>query len=92
MECLVKDGKDATTINGLDKYCYEHYQIYDSLQKLFKEVSKSEGSLSWRDYLTEILDPNNKEPWKMSLVDATTARTLDIVTSVAKAELNEIQI
>jgi hypothetical protein len=87
MECLVKDGKNAVNINGVGKYCYEDYQIYDSLQKLYNEVNKTEGSLSWKDYLTKTLDPNNKEPWKISLVDATTGRTLDSVAKVAKAEL-----
>jgi hypothetical protein len=91
MECLIKDGKDTVTVDGLQKYCYEHYQIYDSLQKLFKEVSNTQGSNSWRDYLAKVLDTNNKEPWKASLVDSSTGRTLDIVASVARAELNEIE-
>lgn len=91
MECLVKDGRDAITINGFNKYCYEHYQIYDSMQNLFREISKTQSSLSWKDYLKEILDTNNKESWKISLVDSTTGKTLDIVASVVKAELNQIQ-
>jgi hypothetical protein len=90
MECLVKDRKDAVTINGVSKYCYEHYQIYDSLQKLFKEVFQTDGSLSWKDYLTQILDVNNKAPWKNSLIDSGSGRTLETVARVSEAELNDM--
>ena len=41
MKCIVNDGKDAVTTNDVDRYCYEHYQIYDSLLKLYQQVVKS---------------------------------------------------
>jgi hypothetical protein len=37
--------------------------------------------------LVEVVDINNREPWKISLVDVITGITLDIVATVAEAEL-----
>jgi hypothetical protein len=88
MECLVKDGKDSITLNNTSKYCYEHYQIYDSLTKLYAEVSKSHTSLSWNDFLAKVLDADYKQGWKTPLVDSSTGKTLETFANVAKAELN----
>ena len=64
MTYAIEDGKDAIAINNIHKYCYDHYKIYDSLRKLYTEVSKSHNSLSWNDFLTNVLDVNYKESWK----------------------------
>ena len=44
-KCIVNDGKDAITVNNIDKYCYDHHQIFDSLRKLYTEVSISTAFL-----------------------------------------------
>jgi hypothetical protein len=85
MKCIVNDGRDAVTINDIDRYCYEHYQIYDSLQKLYQEVVKSYGPLTWNGYLKKVLDDQFKAPWKTSLIDAN-GKTLDTIASVGRAE------
>jgi hypothetical protein len=85
MKCIVNDGRDAVTINDIDRYCYEHYQIYDSLQKLYQEVVKSYGRLTWNDYLKKVLDGQFKAPWKTSLIDDS-GKTLDTIASVGRAE------
>jgi hypothetical protein len=87
MKCIVNDGRDAVSINYNNKFCYEHYQIYDTLQKLYLEVVKSNGSLSWNNYLTRVLDPQFIVPWKSSLIDNNSGKTLDTVSSVVRAEL-----
>lgn len=89
MKCVVNDGKDAVTMDNTDKYCYDHNQIYDSLMNLYQEVFKAYGSLSWLDYLTKVLDNDNKENWKISLVDASSKKTLPIVADVARVELEQ---
>ena len=89
MKCVVNDGKDAVTMDNTDKYCYDHNQIYDSLKNLYQEVLKAYGSLSWLDYLTKVLDNDNKENWKISLVDASSKKTLPIVADVARVELEQ---
>jgi hypothetical protein len=88
MKCLVC-GKDIVPMNNINKYCWEHYQIYDNLMKLYQQVFKAYGSLAWTDYLTKILDDNNKENWKSSLLDPSNKKTLSIVTSVARAEMDQ---
>ena len=89
MKCVVNDGKEAITINNIDRYCYEHYQVYDSLQKLYQKVSISSGSLPWEQYLTKVLDTNFNASWKTSLIDSSTGRTLDLVATVARVELKQ---
>jgi hypothetical protein len=64
MKCILNDGLEAITINDINRYCYEHYQIYDSLQKLYQQVVNSNGILTWNDYLKKVLDPQFNEPWK----------------------------
>jgi hypothetical protein len=91
MKCAIEDGKDAVTINNIHKYCYNHYQIYDSLRKLYTEVSKTHTSLSWNDFLTNVLDANYKESWKTHLVDSTNGKTLDTIADVARTELEQQQ-
>jgi hypothetical protein len=87
-KCIVNDGKDAITLNNIDRYCYDHYQIFDSLMKLYIEVYTSNASLSLRDYLMKVLDANYKESWKTQLVKSNNdGRTLDIISDVARAEL-----
>ena len=87
-KCIVNDGKDAITLNNIDRYCYDHYQIFDSLMKLHVEVYTSNASLSLRDYLMKVLDANYKESWKTQLVKSNNdGRTLDIISDVARAEL-----
>jgi hypothetical protein len=88
MKCIVNDGRDAVTIIDINRYCYEHYQIYDSLQKLYQQVVKSNGPLTWNDYLKKVLDAQFNAPWKTSVVD-TSGRTLDIVARVGRAELGQ---
>ena len=89
MKCVANDGKEAITINSIDRYCYEHYQVYDGLQKLYQQVSISSGSLPWEQYLTKVLDTNFNASWKTSLIDPTTGRTLDLVATVASVELKQ---
>jgi hypothetical protein len=86
MKCIVNDGRDAVAMNDVDRYCFEHYQIYDSLQKLYQEVVKSNGPLAWNEYLKKVLDTQFNAAWKTPLIDAS-GKTLDIVASVAGAEL-----
>jgi hypothetical protein len=88
-KCIVNDGKDAITVNNIDKYCYDHHQIFDSLRKLYTEVSISNASLTFIDYLTKVLDVNYKESWKTPLVNSTNGRTSDIIADVARAELRQ---
>lgn len=87
MRCALNDGKDTVVINNIDKYCYEHYQIRDSLWKLYQKVLSGYGYLSWHDYLTRVLDTNNKENWKAPLIDASSGKTLDSIASLARKEL-----
>jgi hypothetical protein len=87
MKCVTNDGNEAINMNNIDRYCYEHYQIYDSLLRLYQEVSKSVGSITWTEFLTRVLDPNFKASWKTSLIDANNGETLSVVASVVKAEL-----
>jgi hypothetical protein len=89
MKCVVNDGKEAITINNIDRYCYEHYQVYDSLQNLYQQVSISSGSLAWEEYLTKVLDTNFNAHWKTSLTDPSTGRTLDLVATIARFELKQ---
>jgi hypothetical protein len=87
MKCIINDGKDAVSINNIIRYCYEHYQIYDSMQSLYKQASSSDKSISWRQFLTKVLDTNFNASWKISLVDTSTGITLDKVANIASAEL-----
>jgi hypothetical protein len=89
MKCIINDGKDAVSINNIIRYCYEHYQIYDSIQSLYKQISSSDKSISWRQFLTKALDTNFNASWKISLVDTRTGITLDKVANVARAELEQ---
>ena len=89
MKCVVNDGKEAITINNIDRYCYEHYQVYDSLQKLYQQFSNSNKSISWQEYLTRVLDTNFTAPWKISLIDNNNGRVLPSVASVASIELKQ---
>jgi hypothetical protein len=89
MNCVVNDGKEAITIKNIDRYCYEHYQVYDSLQKLYQQVSISSGPLPWEQYLTKVLDANFNASWKTSLIDPSTGRMLDLVATVARVELKQ---
>ncbi|MGA9845819.1 MAG: hypothetical protein WBQ25_26255 [Nitrososphaeraceae archaeon] len=82
MKCAVNDGKEAVTIDKFDKYCYEHYQVYDMLKRLYPG-----DSMSWKEYLNKVLDANFNTSWKVSLIDASNGKILDIVANVARAEL-----
>jgi hypothetical protein len=89
MKCATNDGRDAVNMDNSSRYCYEHYQVYDSLQKLYKELSNSDGSISWQEFLTRVLDSNFNASWKTSLIEAD-GRTVSVVADVAKAELEHI--
>ena len=89
MKCAVKDGKEAVSVNNIDRYCYEHYQVYDSLQKLYQQLSNSNKSISWQEYLTKALDINFTAPWKISIIDDSNGRVLPSVASVARVELKQ---
>ena len=82
MKCAVNDGKEAVTIDKFDKYCYEHYQVYDMLKRLYPG-----DSMSWKEYLNKVLDANFNASWKVSLIDTNNGKILDIVDNVARAEL-----
>jgi hypothetical protein len=82
MKCAVNDGREAVAINNIDRYCNEHYQIYDMLKRLYPE-----DFMSWREYLSKVLDTNYNAPWKISLIDTSNGTPLDIVARVARAEL-----
>jgi hypothetical protein len=43
--------------------------------------------MSWKEYLNKVLDANFNESWKVSLIDASNDKILDIVAIVARAEL-----
>ena len=89
MKCIINEGKDAVSINNITRYCYEHYQIYDSIQSLYKQVSSSDKSISWRKFLTKVLDTNFNASWKISFVDTSIGITLDKVADVARDELEQ---
>jgi hypothetical protein len=82
MKCAVNDGKEAVTIDNIDRYCYEHYQVYNMLKSLYPG-----NSMSWKEYLNKVLDANFNASWKVSLIDASNDKVLDIVANVARAEL-----
>ncbi|HZA06431.1 MAG TPA: hypothetical protein VE619_01900 [Nitrososphaeraceae archaeon] len=92
MKCIVNDGKDAVNINDINRYCYEHYQIYDTLLKLYhKQVDYSSNrSLSWKDFLANVLDTRFTASWKVSITysSSSNGNVLDIIADVAKAELS----
>jgi len=91
MKCLVC-GKDVVLTNKPMKYCWEHRQIYDNLMKLYQEVSRVYGPLTWTDYLKKVLDDTNKESWRLPLLDGSSKKTIPIVTSVARAEMKKEKI
>jgi uncharacterized protein YciU (UPF0263 family) len=41
----------------------------------------------WKEHLNKVLDPNFNASWKVSLIDTSNDKTLDIVAKVARAEL-----
>jgi hypothetical protein len=43
MKCVVKDGKEAVSGNDIDRYCYEHYQVYESLHRLYQQLCAIKG-------------------------------------------------
>ena len=88
-KCIVNDGKDAIAVNNIDKYCYDHNQIFDSVRKLYTEVSRSDTSLTFTDYLAKVLDVNYKKSWKTYLVNSTNGKALDTISDVARAELRQ---
>jgi hypothetical protein len=89
MKCFVKDGKEAVNINNVDRYCYEHYQVYDSLQKIYQQLSNSNRPISWQEYLTKVLDTNFTVPWKISLIGENNGMILHSLASVASVELKQ---
>jgi hypothetical protein len=91
MKCVVKDGKEAVNINNVDRYCYEHYQVYDGLQKLYQQLSNSDKSISWQEYLTKVLNSNFTAPWKIPMIDDSNGMILPSVASVASIELKQQQ-
>jgi hypothetical protein len=60
----------------------EHYQVYNMLKRLYPE-----DSMSWKEYLNKVLDANFNASWKVSLIDASNGKALDIVANVASTEL-----
>ena len=48
MKCLVC-GQDSVSINNVNKYCWNHYQIYDMLLKLYHDVFESNQTFSWKE-------------------------------------------
>ena len=86
MKCVIDNHTDADVINRIDKYCWDHYRIYDSLWKLYKEVFKSYGPLSWQEYLSRIMDDSLNAPWKTSLSNSD-GTTLDAINKVVLHEL-----
>ena len=58
------------------------YQVYNMLKRLYPE-----DSMSWKEYLNKVLDANFNASWKVSLIDASNGKALDIVANVARAEL-----
>jgi hypothetical protein len=82
MKCAANDGKEAVTVDNIDRYCYEHYQVYDMLKRLYPG-----DSMSWKEHLNKVLDTKFNASWKVSLIDISNGKTLDIVAKVARAEL-----
>lgn len=89
MKCIAKDGKDAVSVNNIDRYYYEHYQVYESLHRLYQQLYNSNKAISWQGYLTKVLDSNFTAPWKMSIIDDSNGRILPSVASVASIELRQ---
>ena len=58
------------------------YQVYNMLKRLYPE-----DSMSWKEYLNKVLDANFNASWKVSLIDASNGKALDIVANVARTEL-----
>ena len=89
MKCVVKDGKHAVSLNNIDRYCYEHYQVYEGLQRLYQQLCNSNKSISWQEYLTKVLDITFTAPWKMSIMDDSNGRILPSIASAASIELKQ---
>ena len=87
MKCVIGGHTDALDIDTVDRYCWNHYQIFWNLWFSHKDVDAKYGPLSWEEFLTKILDVNYKDPWKDSILAADSA-IQDSILGVASYELS----
>jgi plastocyanin len=87
MKCVIDDHTDAVVVNRISKYCWNHYRIYDSLWKLYKDVFEEYDPLSWGEYLSRILDNTFTSPWKQPILLADSKKQSSI-GRVASYELS----
>jgi len=82
MKCLVGD-KEAVIINRVEKYCQEHYKIYETLINLY--ISNF-TFMSWRQFMQLIMSMTiNLYPYAPELAEASGKPTIDAI-KVAEAE------
>jgi hypothetical protein len=75
MKCPVNDGRDIVDINGVKRYCWIHYQIYNSH---FASLKNSLTPNKYKEHLTEMSKAKD-EPG--------TGDTFRLLSDVAKVEL-----
>jgi hypothetical protein len=66
-------GEKFSSFSSIDsKYCYRHYQIFDSFIAEHKAVVKAYGSISWKDFLIKKLSDagNNIDPDLKKVIQA----------------------
>jgi len=82
MKCLVGD-KEAVLINRVEKYCQEHYKIYETLINLY--ISNF-TFMSWRQFMQLRMSMTiNLYPYAPELAEASGKPTIDAI-KVAEAE------
>lgn len=86
MQCLIGD-KEALSINRSEKYCQEHYAIYDTLLNVY--ISNF-TYLSWKQFLQLIISITlNLYPYAPELTDAN-GKPIDDAKKIAETELKII--
>ena len=74
MKCLVNDGRDTVDMNGIKRYCWIHYQIYNSHFALLK------NSLTPNKYKEHLLEMSKAKDMPG------TGDTFRLLSDVAKVE------
>jgi hypothetical protein len=82
MQCLVGD-KEAVLINRVEKYCQDHYNIYEQLMNVY--ISNF-TFMSWRQFMQLIMSMTvNLYPYAPELAEAS-GKPIDDTIKVAEAE------
>lgn len=69
MKCIICKRNKVQMPDKTSKYCWQHQQIYISIKNLYVSVFNAYGSISWQNFLLEILDNKVDKPWKISLIE-----------------------